>query len=72
MALGTKSYEILSRIISQTAPWLNVMDLKIFRSSANLATPTVPLQDLIAELTVGFSVQLQAWSFGSNCIQGTA
>ena len=34
VALGAKSYEILSRIITQSAPWLNVMDLKILRSSA--------------------------------------
>ena len=70
MALGAKSDEILSRIIAQAAPRLNVMDLKIFRSPADLATPAVPLQDLMAELTVGFSVQLQAWPFGSNCSQG--
>ena len=29
VALDAKSYEILSRVITQTAPRLNVMDLKI-------------------------------------------
>ena len=66
-----ESYQILGRVIAETAPRLNVMDLKIFRSPADLATPAVPLQDFMAELTVGFSVQLQAWPFGSNCSQGT-
>jgi hypothetical protein len=33
-----------------------MMNLKIFCSPANLATPAVPLQDFLAELTVVFSV----------------
>jgi hypothetical protein len=70
VALGAKSHEILSGIIAQAAPGLDVMDLKILRSPARLATPAVPLQDLITEQTVGFSVQLQTWPFGSNCRQG--
>ena len=67
---GAKSDEILSGIIPQAAPRLDVMDLKIFRSPARLAMPAVPLQDFTAELTVGFGIQLQAWPFGSNCSQG--
>ena len=42
--------------VSQAAPRLQVMDLKIFRSPAALATPAVALQDLMAELAVGFSL----------------
>jgi len=72
VAFGAKSYEVLSGIIAQTAARLNVMDLKIFRSPADLATPAVPLQDFAAELAVSLSVQLQAWPFGSNCLHGTA
>jgi len=71
MALATKSYQILGRVIAEVAPRLNVMDLKVFCSPADLATPAVPLQDFAAELTVGFSVYLQGWPFGSNCSQGT-
>jgi hypothetical protein len=56
VALDAKSHEILSRVIAEVTPRLNVMDLKIFRSSADLATPPVTLQDFTAELTVGFSV----------------
>ena len=71
VAHGAKSYQILGRVIAEAAPRLNVMDLKIFRSPADLATPAVPLQDFTAELPVGFRVQPQAWPFGSNCSQGT-
>jgi hypothetical protein len=56
VALGAKCDEILSGIIAQAAPRLNVMDLKILRSPARLATPAVPLQDLMTELMVDFSV----------------
>ncbi len=43
VALDAKSYEILSRVITKTAPRLDVMDLKILHSPAPLATPTVSL-----------------------------
>ena len=36
VAACTKSYEILSRIIAQSAPRLNVMDLKVFHSPARI------------------------------------
>jgi hypothetical protein len=35
--------EILIHIIAQAAPRLNVMDLKIFRASARLASPAISL-----------------------------
>jgi hypothetical protein len=60
VAHHTKSYQVLGRVITQTAPRLNVMDLKPIDAAARLATPAVSLQDVAAELTVGFSVQLQA------------
>jgi hypothetical protein len=53
VALGAKSYEILSRIIAQVAARLNVMDLQIFHPPARSATPAVSLQNFTAELTVG-------------------
>jgi hypothetical protein len=54
MAAEAKNYEILLRVIPQLAPPLNVMDLKIFRSSTALATPTVPFQDFTAEPAISF------------------
>ena len=43
MALDAKSYEILSRVTTQTAPRLNVMNLKIIAGTAKLAMPSVAL-----------------------------
>jgi hypothetical protein len=43
VAPDTKSYEILSRIITKVAPGLNVMDLKALDTPARLATPVVSL-----------------------------
>jgi hypothetical protein len=59
VALDAKSYEIPSRIIAQAAPRLNVMDLKIFHSSARLTTPAVSLQNFAAEVAISFSVKSQ-------------
>jgi hypothetical protein len=39
-------------------------------SPARLATPAVPLQDLMAQLAISLRLKLQAWPFGSNRSQG--
>jgi hypothetical protein len=66
-----KSYQILGRVIAEAAPRQNVMDLKVSDLAARLATPTVPLEDFMAELAIRFWLELQAWQFGSNSSQGT-
>jgi hypothetical protein len=71
VAADAKSYEILSRIIAQAAPRLNVMDLKVLDAPARLATPAVSLENFTAELAVGFSFKLQTRPFGSHSGQGT-
>ena len=71
VALDTKSYEILIRIIAQAAAGLNVMDLKALNTSARLTTPVVPLQNFTAELAISLRLEPQAWLFGSNSSQGT-
>jgi len=43
MAPCAKSYEILSRIIAQVAPGLDVMNLKTLDTPARLATPAISL-----------------------------
>jgi len=48
----TKSYQILSRVIAEAAPALDVMDLKVFDLPTPLATPTVALEDCTAEPAV--------------------
>jgi hypothetical protein len=70
VAADTKSYEILSQIIAQLAPRLNVMDLKALNTPAILATPVVPLQNFTAELAISLRLEPQAWLFGSNSSQG--
>ncbi len=66
VALETKCYEILSRIITQSTARLNVMDLKIFHSPAPLASPAISFQDFPAELAIGFRVKPEAWSSGTD------
>ena len=48
VALDAKSYEILSRVITQTAPRLDVMDLKAFHPPTPLASPAIALQNFSA------------------------
>jgi hypothetical protein len=54
--------QILGNVISESAPRLNVMNLKISNSPARLATPTVALQDFPAELAISLGLKSQAWS----------
>ena len=58
VALDAKCNEILRRIIAESAPPFDVMDLKAFHPSARLATPAVSLHNLAAELAIGFRVKL--------------
>jgi hypothetical protein len=60
VALYAKSYEILSSVITQLTPRLNVMDLKILHPPARLATPTISLQDFAAELAISFRIKSQS------------
>jgi hypothetical protein len=69
VALGAKSYEILSRIITQSAPPLDVMDLKIFHAPARLASPAISLQDFPAKLAISFGFKPQAGAFCSDFFQ---
>jgi hypothetical protein len=68
---NTKSYQILEHVIAEVAPRLNLMDLQIFCSPAELASPAVPLQNFTAELAISVILELQAWPLGSNSNQGT-
>ena len=60
MARRAEGDQILGSVIAQSAPRLNVMDLKIFHAPARLATPAVSLQDFTAELAISFRVKPQA------------
>ena len=69
VAIRTKSYQILDCVISQSAPPLNVMDLKIFHSPERLTTPSVPLQAFTAELAISFRVKPQPGTFAPIHVQ---
>jgi hypothetical protein len=71
VAHGTKNDQILGHVIAEATPRLDVMDLKILRSPAELATPAIPLQDSAAELAISLWFEFQARSFGSKSTQGT-
>ena len=49
MALDAKSYEILGRVITQSASQLNVMDLETLSLPAPLAMPAIPLRNFATE-----------------------
>ena len=66
VASRTKSNQILGRVITQTAPRLNVMNLKTLDAPARLTTPAVSLQDFAAELAIGFRIKPRTWSFRAD------
>ena len=61
--------QILGRVISTSAPPLNMMDLEILRPPARLATPTVSLEDFPAELAISFWVKAQTGSLCADPFQ---
>jgi hypothetical protein len=54
MARCTEGYQILGRVIAQSAPRLNVMGLQILRPPTRLATPAISLQDFAAMQEIKF------------------
>jgi hypothetical protein len=69
MARRAQGDQILGNIISESAPRLNVMDLKIFHPPARLTTPAVSLQDFTAELAISFRIKPQSWPLGEDSLQ---
>jgi hypothetical protein len=63
MARRAEGDQILSSVIAQSAPRLNVMDLKILHAPARLATPSISLQNFTAELAICFRFKPQAGPF---------
>ena len=60
MARRAESDQILGSVIAQSAPRLDVMDLKIFHSPARLATPAISPQNFTAKLAISFRIKPQA------------
>jgi hypothetical protein len=63
VARDAKSYQILGRVIAEAAPRLNVMDLKILRSPADLATLAFSLQNFMANVAISIGLEFQTWLF---------
>ena len=57
VAPGTKSNQILGRVVTQSAARLDMMDLNTPDAPARLAAPAISLQHLGAELAIGFRVK---------------
>ena len=62
--------QIFGSIIAQSAPWLNVMDLKILHPPARLTTPAISLEDFPAELAISFGIKSQAGRFVRIPVKG--
>jgi hypothetical protein len=57
MTPGAEGDEVLFGIVAESAPRADVMDLEVGRAAAGLAAPGVPLQHLLAQLTIGLRVE---------------
>ncbi len=57
VAIHAQGEQILLGIVAQTAAWVEVMNLELGRTAAVLAAPPVPLQYLLAQLTIGLWVE---------------
>jgi|GEM_PF-5205071 len=69
MTYCAESDQILGSVIAQSAPPLNVMDLKIFHASARLATPSVSLQNFTENSAISCRINPQAESFDADPFQ---
>ena len=63
MAIGTQSNQVFAAILSQLTSPFDVMNLQVDSRAAMLAAPAISLENLLAELSVGFGVQSQPRSF---------
>ncbi len=57
VASGAEGDEVWLGVVAQPASGVDVVDLEVGRSAAVLAAPAVPLQHLLAQLTIGFWVE---------------
>ena len=55
----TEGDEVGLGVISESASWVDVMDLEVGRAAAALAAPPIALQHLLAELAVGLGVEAE-------------
>ncbi len=49
--------EVLLGVVSESASWVDVVDLEVGRSAAGLAAPAIALHHLLAKSTVGLGFE---------------
>jgi hypothetical protein len=59
MTPGAEGDEVLLGVVAESASWVDVVDLEISRPAAVLAAPAIPLQHLLAQLTIGLWVEAE-------------
>ena len=57
---GAEGNQVGLGIVSQSASWLNVVNLKVGRPAAVLAAPAIALHHLLAKSMVGLGIELEA------------
>ncbi len=62
MTAGAEGNQVGLGIVAQSAPGVDVVDLKIGHPATVLAAPAVSLQHLLVQLTIGLRVEPEAWT----------
>ncbi len=66
VAADAERNQILLGVVSQSAAWVDVVYVEISKEPAALAAPSVPLQDLSAQSSVGFRLEPLPRAFWSE------
>ncbi len=69
MTAAAEGDEVLFGVVSESASWVDVVDLEVGRTAAVLAAPAIALQHLLAKSTVGLRVEAKpgaAWAQASH------
>ena len=66
VASVAQRYKILVGIVSQQAPWAEVMNVEIVRDPAALAAPPISLEHLSAQMMIGVRSQPNPGPLGSQ------
>ena len=62
MAVVAQGHEVDLRVVSELAPRADVVNLEIASSAAESTPPSVALEDLPTQPSIGFRVELQSWA----------
>ena len=66
VASVAERYKILGGIVSQQAPWAEVMNVEIVRDPAALTAPPISLEHLFAQMMIGVWSQPNPRPLGSQ------